>query len=906
MINNELLNYIRAMLDQGVSEEQIRSNLITAGWQEEDIKEGFEVLNRNEAATSNQTKSVQSTSTAAVAVQSTKKSKSKKGLIISLVIVVLLAASFSYWYFIFNKAKKFEKPSENQNVVSNQIPANLALSKRLIQPSDIPSEKLEINPQIPSYNLPLNLEKDISNWQKFSEKITLSDEAKNLLKNNGFVVVDNQNFSKEDFADFYDQLKHKDLPVFITTDSLLHYYHIFFDTALTRIEKDVFYDDIWQMSKKFFDDSLSVYQSVSDPLLKEAAKRNVAYLSVALELLKPKADQVVSRANVKNQINCGDSHDYYCDKAIEEGTFSLFGQKEVQKYSFVTPDFVKDLVDQELILIDAHKGWDCSPIFFYQEDYSQYVPRGHYTKTEKLKNYFKATMWYGRMTDLINGSPNILPNECRNGGDIKGFVSEKDAQIQTLEALILSRKFALDDDIQKIWSRIYAITSYFVGFSDDLGPVEYSATLKNFFNGSDIDLNQFIANFNDLKNLLNQLPKPKIYSGLGNAQLTMPPPPLTKEQVEDLKKQADQLLVNTQGFRMMGQRFVVDSGFFSKIVSPYSGEYIGKSANKPFTYVRTPGGREVRGFPMGLDIMALFGSDRAKQIIKDSGNADYSDYETQFDVLKKEIDAIPETDWYKNLYWNWFYVLKSLITPFGNGYQSFMQTAAWQDKELNTALASWTELKHDTILYIKQGYTGVERGGEEEPKIVGYVEPIPEFYFRLLNLAKMTEKGLSGLLTQDELEKVGIGDSLKQFQNILSRLLDISKTELQNKELSDDDYNFISYFGSSLEYLNKRLLGAEGGVGEEIDPNMFKPTLIADVHTDGNTLKVLEEGVGYIKTMVAAYKLPGNYILVGVGPTFSYYEFKQPMENRLTDEEWRKMLEVNPPSAPEWINSFSK
>ena len=32
------------------------------------------------------------------------------------------------------------------------------------------------------------------------------------------------------------------------------------------------------------------------------------------------------------------------------------------------------------------------------EDYSQYIPRGHYTRSEELKKYFKAMMWYGRLT----------------------------------------------------------------------------------------------------------------------------------------------------------------------------------------------------------------------------------------------------------------------------------------------------------------------------------------------------------------------------------------------------------------------------------------------------------------------------------------------------------------------------
>ena len=34
----------------------------------------------------------------------------------------------------------------------------------------------------------------------------------------------------------------------------------------------------------------------------------------------------------------------------------------------------------------------------YKEDYGQYKPRGHYTRSEDLQRYFQAMMWYGRIT----------------------------------------------------------------------------------------------------------------------------------------------------------------------------------------------------------------------------------------------------------------------------------------------------------------------------------------------------------------------------------------------------------------------------------------------------------------------------------------------------------------------------
>jgi len=841
-------------------------------------------------------------------------------ILIILVIIIILAAVGGIFYFL-RKEIGLQPPMVEPPIVEPPVvqpptvPVELAVAKRLIKPEDIVLEKAEVTPKIPKYNLPLKTQ-DIANYQKFSEKIQLNPKALSLLKKNGFVAIPTPkelDDKPDDFVKFYSKLKQKDLPIFITTDSLLHYYRIFFDTTLMKLEKDLFYDDVWEMSKEFFDDALFQYKNNSGDL-KEATKRNVAYLSVALELLKPKKDQIATKENIKKEIDCYGSEDY-CDEIIstqlKEGKFfNLFNEQETRKYIFETPDFVKGLVQKEIELIEKHEGWEYSPIFIYQEDYSQYVPRGHYTKSEKLKNYFKVMMWYGRMTALIKGSPHLKKGQSKCTGPMDGIISEYDAKIQILQASLIANKFSQSKNIQGRWTRMYAITGFFVGFSDDLGPYEYSVALKSLFEEG-LNSQQLEKRYSDIRDTFLGLPyNPKIYGGLGNCELSMPCPPLSDKNIQELKVQAKKLLEETKGFRLMGQRFTIDSWLFSEIISPYSGEYTGKRTPRPFTWVLTeappcPKGREVRGFPRGLDIMALFGSERAKEILKELGDTEYSDYEKKFSELKKEIDSFSTDDWFKNLYWNWLYVLRSLLGECGQGYQTFMQTKAWQDKELNTALVSWSQLRHATILYVKQSYImpleeAVGPPAGKELPIVGYVEPVPEFYVRLLTLTKMTNKGLKGLVPQEELEKLKIEYALDRFSEILTKLLEISKKELENKSLTEEEYYFIENFGS----ISKGLIGivAEG----DVDPDIFKTVLIADVHTEGNTKKVLEEGVGYIKTLVVAYKLPQGHILLGVGPVFSYYEFKQPMEDRLTDEKWREMLNTNPPSEPEWIKSFSE
>ena len=876
---------------------------------------------------------------------------SKLLLVVLVAIIVIAGIVGGIFYFREGTPQLPSVPA----VPTPSIPglAKVASAKLLIQPEDIILEKSDVVPKIPEYNLPLEVT-DISNYQKFSQKIQLSPQALSLLEKNGFVVIQTpkdiadskvssplfptDNYAKDDFATYYETLADKDLPVFITTDSLLHYYHIFFDATLLRMERDIFYDDVWQMTKELLDDAIEEYES-SQGDLKEAAKRNVAYLSVALDLLRPREDQLATEENLREEY--GENWQMIKQTFGEITPSKYFSESEFQEYSFEIPSFVENLVRQEIELIEKHEGWDFSPIFIYKEDYSQYVPRGHYTKSEKLKNYFKSMMWYGRMTALIRGS-DLIPEEkslrnIQEGGSIigidstKGLISAQDAKIQTLQASLIASRFAQSQSIREKWDRMYAITGFFVGFSDDLGPYEYSAVLENLFEG-EITPQEIEENYSDVRNSLSSLPySPKIYSGLDACQMVMPCPPLSDEEIQALKVQAKELLEATKGFRFMGQRFTIDSWLFSEIVSPYSGEYTGEQLplpteekpftfcwddsysgyrdNRPFTWVKTdvgacppPATREVRGFPRGLDVMALFGSDRAKEILTNLGDTEYSDYEKKFLELKEEIDSLPQDEWFKNVYWNWLYVLRSLLEEFDDGYQTFMQTEAWQDKELNTALSSWAELRHDTILYVKQSYTMAELGaGPDVVKIVGYVEPVPEFYVRLLNLTKMTQNGLSHLLTEDQLADLNVNDSLDRLSSMLEKLLEISEKELENEVLTEEEYDFIKNFGKTSTWLIEAIAGRG-----DVDPDVFKTVLIADVHTEGNTEKVLEEGVGYIKTLVVAYKLPEGHILLGVGPAFSYYEFKNPMDDRLTDEAWREMLSSKHPAEPEWTKSFSE
>ena len=713
------------------------------------------------------------------------------------------------------------------------------------------SEEVKIDASVPQYTLPLDLNM-ITNFDAVDSILGINAPQEALLEKNGFVIT-SYYMDETNIVEPYNYLKNQDIPIFVTSDTLLHLYHIQFDEILKGIEEREFFDKILDLSKALFDKSKQDYDYFTDEDLKEASRRNVAFFGVALSLL-------------------------------QTATEDYDGSEDITEVSFTIPGYVDDEASEELSYIEAQDGYHDSPLFIYKEDYSQYKPRGHYTRSELLKRYFKAMMWYGRMSFLMKGGEPYGQESF-----FEFLISEEDAKIQTIQASMMATALPNlevdDENLEELWTRIYTVTSFFVGASDDLTPYEYLDCIQEVY-GSTFNATEFTDDDKllELKIKLVQLRSPEIYGGTG--QIIIYTVPGVSATVEDLNA----VLEKTKGMRLMGQRFIPDSYMFQQLVFPAVDEYRGTGS--PFTFGTSALGGAGRYFPRGLDVMAVLGSNRALEILENEGDTEYDNYYEQLNSLQENFSSLNVTEWNRNLYFSWIYTLKALLNESNTLSPTFMQTTPWLDKQLHTSLASWAELRHDTILYAKQSYTPVEATSIPPPEkpVVGYVEPVPEFYTRILALTKMTRTGLTDLnvLTATEIYR------LEELESIIQTLIDISKDELENKELTDDDYEFIKNFGENLD-----------GTLADVSDKSKETTIIADVHTDTNSNQVLEEGVGYVDLIIVAYKVPDGRIIAGAGPVFSYYEFKHPMDNRLTDEQWKTMLEDGEePERPDWTSSF--
>ncbi len=666
------------------------------------------------------------------------------------------------------------------------------------------------------------------------EKITLSVQSREMLEQHGFAV--SPGHEKETY-DVYIQAKERNQPIFVTVDAVLHTCHIFFDYLLRILEIERLYGHVVGLTDDMLSASIGQYEQAEKEDVKEAARLNAGFFSVAKKILEPE---------------------------FEPG----FG--------------LAKLIDTELRHIEAHKGLEFRELLSYienpsvfdtpyaYEDFSQYVPRGHYTRNETFQKYFKVMMWYGRV-------------------DFKLKPGEKDTAVRhgramTLQALLMADALMGNEKAYDTWRAIYEPTVYFVGKTDDLCVNDYSRLIPDVFGkeggvdryGDEKKLSAFIDRAFTLR-------PPRILSGAAF--------------VEDGEFDS-----TTKGFRFMGQRFIPDSYMFQELVYGKKGDkiilkYEGKK--KPFTMEVIPVAGPARAFPRGLDVMAVLGSGRALAILKQEGDTEYSDYYDQMNMLKQEFSAMGPDEWKQNLYWRWLHCLLPLLEDVREEpVPRFMKKELWMDKELQTSLGSWTELRHDTILYAKQSYAMLTRALPPQPELTyGYVEPYPETYQRIREMMADMRMHLEdlGILVP------GIPEKIRAFEEILGRLAVISEKELAGEELNKQDYELIWNIGVSLSSLKQFppqiMEKITSGTDERMD-------IIADVHTDLNTRQVLEEGVGSPFDIYVIVE-DARGCRVCRGAVFSYYEFKHPMDDRLTDEKWQEMgKEGKRPDQPTWTRSF--
>ncbi len=613
----------------------------------------------------------------------------------------------------------------------------------------------------------------------------------------------------------YTGCKKKFQPLFITSDLLFHTVHRVFDHTLQIIETEQF-PLLKDFSKAMFEAALR--------LKKEEAGHEKLMLS---------ADQLIAYFAVAN---------------------SLLGNP------VETDAPLKDRIDAEIQLIKAHSGFAVSAVFNQKEDYSQYAVRGHYTRNELLKKYFLASLWFGRRMFRFDetkpegaGTPSDTP-------DIKGWwkgthenfpeIAKSEILSACLLVYLLENTKIGEKSAFEICQKLKSSFDVLVGRSEDITIETLSKAVKETFkkDWKPSDLNDDAA----------------VYA-------------MAKKAAAENTVKIDGSGMGRKGLTLLGQRFIPDAAFFQKLVHdeknplPYTRK--GEKGEKPFTCVADQSAGEVRGFPRGMDIMAVLGSTKAEAVLREAGDTDYENYGKKLNELKEDHKRSVSSGY---VYEKILSAFEPLFSEAGTNAPAFMRSDTWKRKSLNTALGAWTELRHDTILYGKQSYSSVPRGVSISPEEKqAYLEPNPQVYKRLSSLLSDMSKPQAFSISEE------LSDTCNFLSQVLDRLVKISEKELKGSMPDKKDIDFIS--GLS-DLLKRQLQEIEEKISPQADSDM---PIVADVHT--RMPYTVTEAVGFPAKIIVVIPV-GNQPMLFFGGIYSYYEFKVPYEKRLSDEQWKEEL----------------
>ena len=642
---------------------------------------------------------------------------------------------------------------------------------------------------------------------RFLDDAALNDAQQALLAQNGFVVVPGGMPFFEDVyrwnADWDYESGHS---YWVTTDSVLHALHAAFDNMLKFLEMDVLHGALRDVIEGSYAQAADQLAQVADTPLAVPAQAAAVYYAVALGLL---------------------DHDLYAqmvDAAVRAEADPLIDAALNGEGRLEVP-FLPD----------------------YREDFSQYMPRGHYANAPQTASYFRAMMWLGRITFLTNDDDQLH------------------ASLFALRALDAGNQ--VDG-----WASISDLLTFLIGPTDNLGPADYLPLAQAIF-GPDLSPgpigdDDLLAEF--------------------RAELQALPGPRINNVVRPLGTEADELDDATRGFRLFGQRFTLDAYVMQRLIYPYVG---------------VPG--DERALPSGLDVAAALGSDVAYQLLDTQGDTAKANYVDNIIELRSDVSQLNPPDWFQNAYGGWLWALQPLWAQNAEQYPAMMDTEAWQRRDLQAGLASWAELKHDTILYVAQPMGGLGGGGERILNTHGMVEPNPLVFSRVAVVSAAIEQGLAARGLGDYAFEGGpppatylAREAFQTLAQLSAILTEMARKELWGEPLTEDEQLFLKYdFGNMLwvvRYYAEQPL--------EINPEMG--AVVADVASNVDAGTVLEVGTGMVDLIYVITDSPDGLQLTR-GSVYSYYEFEQPIDQRLTDDAWRESLTAGDvPPRPNWIAAF--
>jgi hypothetical protein len=708
-------------------------------------------------------------------------------------------------------------------------------------------------------------------WDRFSTNFALNDAELAVFLTNGFVV--SERLGADRFATVYYHILSGDLPVLVTADSVLHAWHFSYERLLGESEETQLAPALADILNGMAAQLPSLPATVRNGPLASSVADADYFLAVARSL------------QTGQQVN------------------TQLGSAKAN-----------NLVAQTLAAIAAQQYVEIFPIFGTNRpiDFSQFIVRGHYTRTQNLARYFQTFMWVSRTDFRILESPGD-PESLRELGTAAVLASLLQSSGKTTE-----------------WRELDDFIRMFVGRSQAMNFSQLNYLLDS---AGITSLDELTTD--TLSNL-----QAAIYTGGYGKQLYAADvffSPFGTNQVQ---------LPASCSF--LGQAFIPDGWAISEVI------YDRIFWNEDIPLI-TQGQKVLRRYASALDVAyATLGNRQvgdliAARMLDTSGIGKFRDgypYAHNLTAAVATFDRLPAAAWEDSLYTRWLAALRALSAPTTNAvFPQVMRTRAWARHTLNTQIASYTELKHDTVLYAAQPYAQAFLC--EYP--TGFVEPVPAFWEQMrlmVGAAAQVIQALPASGTMPVVDKYGwplwrtnglpLEVDLAQrkearlafctnFMQQMATLETLATKELQQQPFTDTEVAFfrdlmeqqangyvsIPRFGGwypGLFYQDYgQLLIPPDQAQDDINGSNLSDPLVTDIETAVPDQidpigGVLHEATGNVDLLVIAVD-NGPDKMVYAGPTLSHYEFILPGPNlkRLTDEEWQTSAW---PARPDWTTSY--
>lgn len=687
--------------------------------------------------------------------------------------------------------------------------------------------------------------KRVRYYEEVARAFVLTPAEEATFQKNGFVSVDHgQRYS---MGSAYYAIYTRDLPVLVTTDSILHAFHRSYDDVLKELEKVLFVGTIERTLK-----------GIHDELEKSLAASNDA-------ALKPSVGDVDLFVTVARNLLAG---------AGVSGTKTLRrGVESWNKKLLVASRTGKDAEALKLLEAVAALGFAETAIFGGHRpiDFTQFAPRGHYEDDLELRRYFRTLMWLGR-ADL---------GWCLSEPDKKsGLVV--DVARERRDAFLFA-SLAKRAGVLPPLGAMSSIIDFMVGSSDNVSVGALVAALESAKAtepaalASESTMKQAISALQKAKPRVQQIRSQGVFGDA--AQQTTTQVPLS--------------------FQVFGQRFLLDSFVLSNVVYDsihYHGEEPERAMPNGLDVAAALGNdeavffdkAEIDKFKHGSNLLAL------RRVIEkrtpQAWNATL--YDGWLDVLR-QLDDVPAGHFPA--------VMRSNVWQ-RKQLQTFL--SSWAELRHDTLLygkQSYTAMK---ACEYPEGFV------EPYPAVFAGVGQLAKRASALLAAADVSHPDPKNAATLTMLRDRQV-KFFDDFAGVTAKLEKLAKKELNGEPFETSEQEFLKQTidirggGSGPPTYSGWYPGLFYGRG----PADHKPT-VADVHSvppsdldaEGH---VLEAGVGDAHFLIVAIDNEGDRA-VYVGPVYSYYEFTRPITERMTDSEWSTTLASGKlPARPLFVRAFT-